>query len=226
MVKEYNTRHHQMKGHIAMLVRDCMTRNPISVHRESDPLAAIALCKSARIRRLPVINAEGHIVGIVSRNDLELFLSKAPSPGIMKRQHNIEQVMVTSVFTVSPDLPTEEAARLMVERKIGSLPVVEDGKLVGIITETDIFKQFVDILGGRADALRLTVMVRDVPGQMAKVLSAIAAAGGNLRSVVLHNPTPTGFVYATLWVQNLERDTLTAAIQAQTDVQLIRVWSK
>ena len=209
-----------------MLVRDCMTRNPISVRPESDPLAAIALCKSARIRRLPVINAEGHIVGIVSRNDLELFLSKAPSPGVMKRQHNIEQVMVTLVYSVSPDLPMEEAARLMVEHKIGSLPVIEDGKLVGIITETDIFKQFVDVLGGRADALRLTVMIRDVPGQMAKVLSAIAAVGGNLRSVVLHNPTPTGFVHATLWVQSLERDTLTAAIQAQTDVQLIRVWSK
>lgn len=209
-----------------MLVRDCMTHNPISVRPESDPLAAIALCKSAHIRRLPVINAEGHIAGIVSRSDLEHFLSKAPSPGVMKRQHNIEQVMVTLVITVSPDHPLEEAARLMVEHKIGSLPVIEDGRLVGIITETDIFKQFVNILGGQADALRLTVIVRDVPGQMAKVLSAIAASGGNLRSVVLHNPTSTGFVHATLWVQNLEHGTLTEAIQAQPDVQLIRVWSK
>jgi acetoin utilization protein AcuB len=209
-----------------MLVHDCMTRNPISVRPESDPLAAIALCKSAHIRRLPVVNTEGQIVGIVSQNDLELFLSKAPSPGVMKRQHNVEQVMVTNVFTVSPDHPIEEAARMMVEHKVGSLPVVEDGRLVGIITETDIFKQFVDILGGRADALRLTVRMRDVPGQMAKVLNAIAATGGNLRSIVLHNPTPNGFVHATLWVQNLEREALTEAIQAQPDVQLVRVWSK
>ena len=64
-----------------MLVRDCMTRNPICVHPESDPLAAIALCKSARIRRLPVIDAEGHIVGIVSRNDLELFLVQSALAG-------------------------------------------------------------------------------------------------------------------------------------------------
>jgi len=70
------------------------------------------------------------------------------------------------------------------------------------------------------------VRMQDVPGQMAKVLNAIAETGGNLRSVVLHNPTPTGLVYATLWVQNLGRDALTEAIQAQPDVQLIRVWSK
>ncbi len=209
-----------------MLVRDCMTRNPISVHPESDPLAAIALCKSARIRRLPVIDAQGHIVGIVSQNDLELFLSKAPSPGIMKRQHNIEQAMVTSVATVSPDLPMEEAARLMVERKIGSLPVVEDGKLVGIITETDIFKQFVDILGGQADAIRLTVMVRDVCGELAKVVNAVAGLGCNIRSIVIHDSAQPDYANVTLWVMGAEQAALTAAIQNIPDVELIRVWSK
>ena len=215
-----------MKGHIAMLVRDCMTRNPISVRPESDPLAAIALCKSARIRRLPVIDAEGHIVGIVSRNDLELFLSKAPSPGIMKRQHNIDQVMVTRVATVSPDLPMEEAARLMVERKVGSLPVIQDGKLVGIITETDIFKQFVDILGGQADAIRLTVMLRDVCGELAKVVNAVAGLGCNIRSVVIHDSAQPGYANVTLWVLGAEQAALTATLQNIPDVRLIRVWTK
>jgi len=208
-----------------MLVRDCMTRNPITVRPHSDPLAAIALLKSARVRRLPVVDEEGRVVGMVTQTDLERFLSKAPSPGVVKRQHHVEQVMVARVVTVSPDHPMEEAARLMVEHKIGSLPVIEEDRLVGIITETDIFKQFVDILGGQADAIRLTLMLADKPGQLANVLNAMAAAGGNRRSVVLHNPTPTGFVSATLWVQNMDRDTLTAAVQANPEVQLLRVWS-
>ena len=209
-----------------MLVRDCMTHNPISVRPESDPLAAMALCKSARIRRLPVVNPEGQIVGLVSRNDLELFLSKAPSPGVMKRQHNVEQVMVTSVVTVSPDHPMEEAARLMVEHKIGSLPVVEEGRLVGIITETDIFKQFVDILGGQADAIRLTVMVRDVCGELAKVVNAVASLGCNIRSIVIHDSAQPGYANVTLWVLGAEQAALTATMQNIPDVRLIRVWSK
>jgi acetoin utilization protein AcuB len=102
-----------------MLVRDCMTANPIRVHPESDPLAALGLCKSAHIRRLPVVDAEDHIVGLVTRNMLEQFLAKAPSPGVMRRQHAIEQVMVSPALTVSPDYPLEEAARLMVVHKIG-----------------------------------------------------------------------------------------------------------
>ena len=162
-----------------MLVRECMTPNPIKVHPESDPLAALGLCKSARIRRLPVVDVEDHIVGLVTRNMLEQFLAKAPSPGVMKRQHNIEQVMVSPALTVAPDYPLEEAARLMVAHKIGSLPVVDEGKLIGIITETDIFKQFVEILGGQAQATRLTVEVPDTPGELAKVVNVIAALHGN-----------------------------------------------
>jgi acetoin utilization protein AcuB len=209
-----------------MLVRDYMTPHPICIRPESDPLAAIALCKSARIRRLPVVNTEGQIVGIVSQNDLELFLSKAPSPGVIKRQHNIEQAMVRTVFTVSPDHPIEEAARMMVQHKIGSLPVVEDGRLVGIITETDIFKQFVDILGGQADAIRLTMTVRDICGELAKVVNAVASLGCNIRSIVIHDAAQPGYANVTLWVLGAEQALLTAAIQSIPDVQLIRVWTK
>jgi len=209
-----------------MLVRDCMTANPISVHPESDPLAAIALCRAARIRRLPVVNTQGQVVGIITRNDLELFLSKAPSPGILKRQHRVEQIMVTPVITVSSEYPIEEAARLMVEHKVGSLPVVENGRLVGIITETDIFKQFVEILGGDAEALRLTVMVADVPGQLAKIVNAVAALSANIRSLVISRCEDPGSCLVTLWVEEADRDTLVTVVQNIPDVQLVQLWSK
>lgn len=209
-----------------MLVRDCMTASPISVHPESDPLAVLGLCKSARIRRLPVVNAEGQVVGIVTRNDIELFLSKAPSPGILKRQHSVEQVMISPVITVEPDYPLEEAARLMVTHKIGSLPVVENDRLVGIITETDVFKQFVDILGGQAKAVRMTVIVPDAPGLLAKVVNAVAALRGNIRSVIISPTNDPARRSVTLWVEDIHQDALATAIQNLPDVQLIRMWRK
>jgi acetoin utilization protein AcuB len=209
-----------------MLVRDCMTPNPIKVHPESDPLAALGLCKSARIRRLPVVDADDLIVGIVTRNMLEQFLAKAPSPGVMKRQHSIEQVMVSPALTVSPDYPLEEAARLMVTHKIGSLPVVDDGQLIGIITETDIFKQFVEVLGGQTRATRVTVEVADTPGELAKVINVIAALRGNICSVVLTPGVEPLTRSVTVWIQDIDRDTLTRVIEALPEVRLIRVWSE
>lgn len=208
-----------------MLVRECMTPHPIKVHPESDPLAALGLCKSARIRRLPVVDADDHIVGLVTRNMLEQFLATAPSPGVMKRQHSIEQVMVSPALTVAPDYPLEEAARLMVAHKIGSLPVADEGKLIGIITETDIFKQFVEVLGGQTEATRLTVEVPDTPGELAKVVNVIAALRGNLCSVILTPGVEPLTRSVTLWIQDIDRDTLTNVIQALPDMRLVRVWT-
>jgi acetoin utilization protein AcuB len=209
-----------------MLVRECMTSNPIKVHPESDPLAALGLCKSARIRRLPVVDADDHIVGIVTRNMLEQFLAKAPSPGVMKRQHSIDQVMISPALTVSPDYPLEEAARLMVSHKIGSLPVADNGRLIGIITETDIFKQFVVILGGQTRAVRLTVEVQDTPGEFAKVVNVIAALRGNLLSAILTPGVKAQTRSVTLWIQGIDGDTLARVIDAIPDVDLVRVWSE
>jgi len=210
-----------------MLVRDCMTTNPLSVRPESDPLAAIALLKSAKLRRLPVVDTEGKVVGIATRNDLELFLSKAPSPGVMKRQHRVEQAMSKPVITVAPDHPMEEAARLMVQHRVSSLPVVENNRLVGMITDTDIFEEFVAVLGGQANAVRLTVLVPDVPGQLAKMVNAIADLGGNIHSLVIYRASPTDCACnITLWVQNVTRKKLEAFFQNNPDVDLVHVWDE
>ena len=132
--------------------------------------------------------------------------------------------MVSPVLTVSPEYPLEEAARLMVVHKIGSLPVVENERLVGIITETDIFKQFVEILGGQTAALRLTVQVPDSPGSLAKVVNAVAALRGNIRSVVL-TPVVDGVARSTtLWIEEIDGEVLASAIQNIPDVQLIQIW--
>ena len=207
-----------------MFVRDCMTRDPVTVRPQSDPLAAVALLKSGRFRRLPVVDARGLLVGIVTHKDLEVFLSKAGSPGIMKRQHRVEQVMKRDVLTVTPDCPLEEAASHMVQHKIGSLPVVEDGKVVGIVTETDVFSQFAAVLGGGTQSLRLTVQVPHVPGQLAELAGRIAQVGGNITSVVAYDAEEPERINVVLRVEDASRERVLATVSAQSGLETLHVW--
>jgi len=201
-----------------------MTRDPVTVRPESDPLAAMALLKCGGFRRLPVMDAEGKLVGIVAHNDLEVFLSKAESPGIIKRQHRVNQVMSRKVVTVAPGCPLEEAANLMVKHKIGSLPVVEDRRIVGIITETDIFEQFAAVLGGGTNSLRLTVQVADVPGQLAELAGRIAQADSNISSVVAYDAGQPERINITLRVEGADRETVLEAVSRQTGLEVLHVW--
>jgi len=207
-----------------VFVRDCMTPKPVTVRPESDPLAAIALLKCGGFRRLPVVDAEGQLVGIVARNDLEIFLSQAKSPGVLKRQHRIDQVMKREVLTVTPDCPLEEAARLMVEYKIGSLPVVRGGQVVGIITETDIFEQFAAVLGGETGSLRLTVQVPNIPGQLADLAGRIAQIGGNISSVVAYNADQPERINITLRVEGVEWEAVMEAVSDQAQLEVLHAW--
>ena len=207
-----------------MFVQDCMTRDPITVRPDSDPLAAVALLKCGDFRRLPVVDAEGKLVGIVGHSDLEVFLSKAGSPGVIRRQHRVEQVMHQEVVTVPPDCPLEEAASLMVEHKIGSLPVVEDGQIVGIITDTDVFSQFAAVLGGGTASLRLTAQVPNVPGQLAELAGRIAQVGGNISSVVAYDASHPDRINIVLRVEKVVRGPVLEAISGQTGIEVIHVW--
>jgi acetoin utilization protein AcuB len=207
-----------------MFVRDYMTRDPVTVRPESDPLAAVALLKCGGFRRLPVVDAEGKLVGVVTRNDLEIFLSKAGSPGVLKRRHRVDQVMKHEVVTVALDCPLEEAASLMVGHKIGSLPVMEEGQVVGIITETDIFKQFAGVLGGGTGSLRLTVQVPHVPGQLAELASRIARVDGNISSIVAYGADRGGQINITLRVEGTRQEKVLDAISGQAGLQVLHVW--
>jgi acetoin utilization protein AcuB len=132
--------------------------------------------------------------------------------------------MTRQVVAVPPDCPLEEAASLMVEHKIGSLPVVEAGRVVGIITETDIFKQFAAVLGGRTQSLRLTVQVPDAPGQLAELASRIARVNGNVSSIVAYasdRPARTNF---TLRVEGVDRETVLSALAGFTELEVLHAW--
>jgi acetoin utilization protein AcuB len=167
-----------------MLVGERMSRPPITIGPEMSIHDAVALFKKERIRRAPVIKS-GKLVGIVSEKDL---LNASPSPATtlsvwemnyLLSKLTVSEVMSKDVITVTEDTPIEEAARIMADNKIGGLPVVKGSRVVGIITETNLFKLFIELMGAREKGVRVTVLIEDQPGMLAKLTKAITEAGGN-----------------------------------------------
>lgn len=184
-----------------MLVGERMSKNLITISRQTGVDDALRLMRDRNIRRLPVVDKQGKLVGIVSDKDLYLASpSPASSLDIFELRYllarlTVEKIMSSPVITVQPDTPLEEAARIMADRKIGGLPVLDgEQNLVGIITESDLFKIFVELLGARSQGVRVTVRVPDVKGELAMLTSAITMAGGNILSLsTLEGPEANQF---------------------------------
>lgn len=128
------------------LVRDWMTKDVMTVDAKTTLPEAHRIMKERKIRRLPVVDQHGRLAGIITRGDVrEASPSDATSLSIYEVHYLLAQLTVDSIMTkdpvtVTPDTPIKDAARIMLEKKISGLPVVEDGHIVGIITESDIFE--------------------------------------------------------------------------------------
>ncbi len=173
-----------------MLVGERMTRSLVIIGEDASIDDALHLMRERQVRRLPVLDKAGKMVGIVSDKDL---LHAAPSPAAslsvyemhyLLSKLTVKRVMSTPVITVGPNTPIEEAARIMADNKIGGLPVMQDERLVGIITETDVFKLLLELLGARVPGLRVMLAVEEAKGVLAKITAAVSEAGGNIVSLV------------------------------------------
>jgi acetoin utilization protein AcuB len=212
-----------------MLVRDRMTSNPTIVTTETNLKEALELVRSKPFRHLPVLDKDGKLVGIVTEKSLvyaspisTTTLSVFEVDYILSRT-KIGQIIQGDVVTVGPDLPIEEAARVMIDHGIGCLPVVEDDKLVGIISDTDIFRVFVEGLGGGHPSLRITVVVPEEVGSLARVTSRVAALGGNIHSLgIFWGERPDDRVIA-FRLEEVDRETAVQALEAE-GIQVAHVW--
>ncbi len=202
-----------------MLVGERMTKDPIFI-RDDTPLdEAMKIMRDNKVRRLPVLNHKGALVGIVSEKDL-LYASPSPATSLsiyelhyLMSKITVSDVMVTEVITVTEDTPLEEAARIMADNKIGGLPVMSNGELVGIITETDLFKIFLELLGAREMGVRLAMLVPDEKGVLAKISGKIAELGGNIVSLgTFLGEDPTNALL-TIKVQDVEEKDLVKALE-------------
>jgi len=173
-----------------MLIAERMSHPVITIHADTPIQEALSLMRRERIRRLPVVDRSGKLIGIVSEKDLlNASPSSATSLSVWEVNYLIskilvEEVMVRDVITVAEDTPVEEAARIMTDHRIGGLPVMRDGELVGMITETDLFKLFLELLGAREAGVRVSALIPNRRGELAKVASAVRDAGGNIIAVV------------------------------------------
>ena len=201
-----------------MLVGERMTRNPVTITEDTSIDDALHLMRERKVRRFPILDTAGHLVGIVSDKDL---LHAAPSPAstlsvyemhYLLAKLTVKKVMSSPVITVSPDMPLEDAARIMADNKIGGLPVLDGDKLVGIITETDIFKILLELMGGRTSGLRVTVSLPDRRGNLAKLTQALADRGANIISLVTYGGTTADDSLITIKVNGVEETAVREAL--------------
>jgi acetoin utilization protein AcuB len=170
-----------------MFVRDRMSSPAVTITPGTSLQAALNLMNEHRFRRLPVVDEKGRLVGIVSERDL-LYASPPPATLLsglalnhLLAEFRVDEIMTRNVLTATLDTFVEDAARLMVDNKVGGLPVVdEDNCVVGVITETDVFRAFIELYRAGHAGLYLTLEAPDRAGLMVELSKAILGSGGEI----------------------------------------------
>jgi len=170
-----------------MLVSDIMTRSPLTVFADTSLTDAQMLMRREHVHRLPVVDHKGHVCGIVSEKDLlNVSPSKATTLDVYEivgllAKIKVDAAMTKEVKTVVETALIEDAARMLVDFDIGGLPVVDkSGLLVGIVTESDLFRLFIDMFGVRRRGIRMSFLLPEQPGELAAIGTGVAKAGGNI----------------------------------------------
>ncbi len=204
-----------------MLVKDHMTTKVITIAPSTSVSDALNLVRINKIRRLPVIDREGKLIGIVSEKDL-LYASPSPATslsvyeiGYLLSKLKVEDIMTRTVISVDENLPIEEAALIMAQNKVGALPVVRNGKLVGIITETDIFKVLLDMLAARSEGVRITIEVPDRPGILSSLSAAIAEKNGDIIALGTFSGSDPSHAIVTLKIKGISEADMHAIAESQ-----------
>jgi len=166
-----------------------MKRNPVFVDEADSMRRAMDLLKEHGIRHLPVLKDGDRLVGILSERDIKQA-SPSPATALEIREIyylldkvKVKQIMTRRPYTVSSSTPIEEAALIIREKRIGCLPVVDNGKLVGILTETDVVDAFIEAMGVSGPGYRVELALPNRPGMLFEVLKLMKDFDANIVSV-------------------------------------------
>jgi acetoin utilization protein AcuB len=212
-----------------MLVKDIMSPHPIIAEPDMPVTRAERLMQEHRIRHLPVVHPRKGLVGIITRESLSRALPSEMSTltiwelNYQLSQIKLREIMVKEVVTTTEDTTVEDAASVMIEKKIGSLPVLRDGELVGIITDIDLLEALAALMGWRQPGVRATVQLPDEKGQLARVAAAIAEAGGLLLGTSTYpapEPLKANIVFK---VRNISLKELSALLMGLDKVRLVDI---
>lgn len=212
-----------------MLVKDRMSSDPVIVRTNTSLKDALDLVRSNPFRHLPVLDENDKLVGIVTEKSL-VYASPTPSTTLsvfevdyILSRTKVGQIIQGEVISVGPDLPIEEAARVMIDHRFGCLPVVKDDKLIGIISDTDIFRVFVEGLGGGHPSLRITAVVPEEVGSLAHITGCVADLGGNIHSLgMFWGKQPEDRLIA-LRLEGVDQEIVLQALETG-GIQVVNVW--
>jgi acetoin utilization protein AcuB len=202
-----------------------MKMDPITISPKTTYAAASRLLHVKKLHALPVTDKEGQLVGIITEKDL-LDISPVAVLGVhtisdLLSAMAVEEAMTRQVITVEEDCPLEEAARILIDHKIGSLPVMRGHQLVGVITESDIFLAMTDALGGRSEGLRITIRLPEDKGELGAITDGIIKLGGRLMSLATYWGNNPFKRIITLKVQGVDREELLMMLEWTIGVQVI-----
>ena len=208
-----------------MQVYDCMVLNPVTISPKATYAEALRLLRLKKLHAVPVVDKEGQLVGIMTEKDLLDVLPVAVLPvyitSYLLSAMAIEEAMTRPVITVPEDYPLEEAARILIDNKIGSLPAMRGHQLVGIITKSDIFRAMTDALGGCSEGLRITIRLLEDKGELGAITDGIVQLGGKLISLSTFWGDDPLKRKLTLKVQGVNREELLLMLERTIGVQVI-----
>jgi len=205
-----------------MLIEDWMTKDPITITENTSMIKAIHIMSERRFRRIPVVTA-GILVGMVTDRDLkEASPSKATSLDVHELYYllaelQVKEIMSRDPVSVSEDDTVEHAAQIMLEHTISGLPVVDgSGKVVGIITQSDVFRAFMDIAGVLQGGVQFALRLEDRPGLIKEVVDLLRARGARFVSLLSSYATSKeGYRDVYIRVKNLAPE---AVAEAQAEL--------
>lgn len=201
-----------------MLVREIMHPDPITAGTGTTLEEAYGIMNSRRVRHLPVVE-DDHVLGVVTDRDLRLATS-ALSPTPFPPDTTLDRVMKRPVYTADPLDPVEHAARTMRELRIGCLPVVDDGRLVGIVTGIDLLDAMLRLTGVHRPSGRIEVRLPDRPGELARLTGLLSRQQVNIQSILSY-PDQNGHTRLVLRVASMDTRPLVAAL---CDAEIDVVW--
>lgn len=214
-----------------VLVKDRMRHQPLVVVSPDATLTeAQRLMQERGVRHLPVVTDGDRLVGLITRQViLESIPWSAVSLSALETRYilsriRVEKVMLRDVVTITEDVPVEEAARIMVDQGMSCLPVLRDDHLVGLITDVDLLATTMEMLGARRSGLRLSVMVPDRVGELARLTTAIAEIGGNLAAVgTWRSEEALDKLGIVLRVERVSKGQLTDAVSKLPGVEILDI---
>ncbi|HOV28084.1 MAG TPA: CBS and ACT domain-containing protein [Pseudobacteroides sp.] len=200
-----------------MYVKSKMTSNPYTISPDATIAEALELMRHKGIRKLPVVKG-GELVGIVTEREmLEVSPSKATTLSVFEVNYllgktKVSQAMTKDLITISADALLEEAALLMRDNDISTLPVLDGEKLCGIITETDIFNAFIELMGFGGIGARIAVVVQDSPGILADIAQVIKEFGVNITHIAVYRGE-SGYSDVVIRVNTQNTDEMVSALE-------------